>query len=200
MPFELPKGLKPEDEFRHSPKKGAENLLYGDTLWVSVVDPEAGIHGVNHFHLTNKGFARFEALYVIDGVVQLYANKIPLDPKPDNGPWSDGRLEYEVVDPFEHIRISFDWKTFAFDLDFKGRFAPSTTTTSTCWSSRAPQRARRSPRSPSRTTSRGPAILSRASSATRPSASPPGATSSARPSPRAGGSRCGARGPRRSRS
>jgi len=124
MPFELPKRLEPEDEFRHSPKKGAENILYGDTLWVSVVDPEAKIHGVNHFHLTNNGFARFEALYVIDGVVQLYGNKIPLDPKPDNGPWTDGRLEYEVVDPFEHVRISFDWKTFAFDLDFKGRFAP----------------------------------------------------------------------------
>ena len=79
MPFELPQGLKPEDEFRHSPKKGAEDILYGDTLWMSVVDPEAKIHGVNHFHLTNKGFARFESLYVIDGVVQLYGNKIPLD-------------------------------------------------------------------------------------------------------------------------
>jgi len=123
MPFELPKNLKPEDEFRHSPKKGAEDILYGDTLWVSVVDPEAKIHGVNHFHLTNNGFARFEALYVIDGVVQLYANKIPLDPKPDNGPWTDGRLKYEVVDPFEHIRISCDWRAFAFDLDFKPRFA-----------------------------------------------------------------------------
>jgi len=124
MPFELPKGLKPEDEFRHSPKKGAEKILYGDTLWVSVVDPEANIHGVNHFHLTNNGFARFESLYVIDGVVQLYGNKIPLDPKPDSGPWSDGRLEYEVIEPFEHIRISLDWEAYGFELDFKGRFDP----------------------------------------------------------------------------
>jgi len=124
MSFKIPEGLKPEDEFRHSPKKGAEDILYGDTLWVSVVDPEAGIHGVNHFHLTNNGFARFESLYVIDGVVQLYGNKIPMDPKPDNGPWTDGRLKYEVIDPYEHIRISLDWDAYSFDLDFKGRFDP----------------------------------------------------------------------------
>ena len=79
--------------------------------------------GVNHFHLTNKGYARFEALYVIDGVVQLYGNKVPLDPEPDGGPWSDGRMVYEVVEPFEHIRIGLDWRAFGFDLDFKGRFS-----------------------------------------------------------------------------
>jgi hypothetical protein len=123
MPFEIPPGLKPEDEFRHSPKKGAEKLLYGDTLWVSVVDPEANVHGVAHFHLTNNGFARFESLFVIDGVQQLYANKIPLDPKPDKSPWDDGRLKYEVVDPFEHIRITYDGAAYGYDLDFKARFA-----------------------------------------------------------------------------
>jgi hypothetical protein len=57
-------------------------------------------------------------------VVQLYGNKVPLDPKPDAGPWSDGRLRYSVVEPWNHIKISFDWEAFAFDLDFKGRFAP----------------------------------------------------------------------------
>jgi hypothetical protein len=124
MSFELPPGLRAEDEGRHAVPKGAENLIYGDTLWVSVVDPKAGIHGVNHFHFTNKGFARYESLYVIDGVPQLYGNKFPLDTKPDAGPWSDGRLQYEVVDPFEHIRITFDGPAYAFDLDFKGRFAP----------------------------------------------------------------------------
>ncbi len=33
-------------------------------------------------------------------------------------------MKYEVVDPYNHIRISLDWERFAFDLDFKGRFAP----------------------------------------------------------------------------
>ena len=97
MPFESPPNLTDADEYRHSKPKGAEGLLYGDTLWVSVVDPAAGVHGVIHFHLTNNGYARFESLFVIDGVVQLYGNKIPLDPEPARGPWSDGLLAYSVI-------------------------------------------------------------------------------------------------------
>jgi hypothetical protein len=44
-------------------------------MWVSVADPQADVFGVNHFHLTTKGYARFEALYVIEDVTQLYGNK-----------------------------------------------------------------------------------------------------------------------------
>jgi len=124
MPFDPPPNLTVQDEYRHPKAKGAEDLLYGDTLWMSVVDPAAGVHGVIHFHLTNNGFARFESLFVIDGVVRLYGNKIPMDPEPDDGPWSDGRLTYAVVEPWNHIKITFDWEDFAFDLDFRGRFAP----------------------------------------------------------------------------
>jgi hypothetical protein len=101
MKLPLCPSLKPEDEHRHATPVGAEKHLFGDTLWVSVVDPHANVFGVNHFHLTNCGYARFEALYVIDGVVQLYGNKIQLDPEPDAGPWSDGRLSYEVVETGE---------------------------------------------------------------------------------------------------
>jgi hypothetical protein len=122
--YKAPEGLTDRDEFRHDGRKIASEVLYGDTLWMSVVDPEAGVHGVNHFHLTNRGYARFESLYVIDGVRQYYGNKIPLDPKPDDGPWTDGRMKYEVIEPWEHIRISLDWEKYAFELDFKGRFAP----------------------------------------------------------------------------
>ena len=114
--------IKPEDEFRHACPAEAKDGLWGDTLWVSVVDPAANIFGINHFHLTNKGYARYEALYVIDGVQQLYGNKIPLGEKPDRGPWSDGRLSYEVVKPLEEIRIAFDGPRYGFDLRFTGRF------------------------------------------------------------------------------
>lgn len=124
MTFQLPPGLSAADEARHQPPDGIEDRLYGDTLWLSVVDPEAKVFGVNHIHLTNKGYARFEALYVIDGAIQLYGNKFPLDPAADAGPWSDGTLSYEVVEPYEHIRMTLDWRRFGFDLDFKGRFAP----------------------------------------------------------------------------
>jgi len=114
--------IRPEDEYRHACPPEEAGGLWGDTLWVSVVDRDANIFGINHFHLTNKGYARFEALYVIDGVVQLYGNKYPLDPSPDRGPWSDGRLSYQVVKPLEEIRIQFDGPRFAFDQTFKGRF------------------------------------------------------------------------------
>jgi hypothetical protein len=125
MGFSAPEGLVDADEYRHPLAKGSnDDVLFGDTLWVSVVDPEAGIHGVNHWHLSNKGYARFESLYVIDGVRQYYGNKVPLDVTPDNGPWTDGRMTYEVVEPWDHIKISLDWEAYAFDLDFKGRFAP----------------------------------------------------------------------------
>ena len=125
MSYDPPQGLTADDEYRHPLVGGSnEDVLFGDTLWVSVVDPEAGIHGVNHFHLSNKGYARYESLYIIDGVPQYYGNKHPLDVTPDRGPWTDGRMKYEVVEPYNHIRISLDWEAYAFELDFKGRFAP----------------------------------------------------------------------------
>ena len=124
MSFDPPDGLRAQDEYRHPLHGAPDNVLFGDSLWVSVVDPEAGIHGVNHLHLTNRGFARYEALYIIDGVLQQYGARVPLSVETDDGPWTDGRMKYEVVDPYNHIRISLDWDRFAFDLDFKGRFAP----------------------------------------------------------------------------
>ncbi len=124
MSFMAPRQLTDADEYRHARPEGSGDLLFGDTLWVSVVDPKAGIHGVIHAHLTNNGFARFESLFVIDGVVQLYGNKVPLQPEPDRGPFSDGRLSYTVVKPWEHIAIEFDWEAFGFALDFRARFAP----------------------------------------------------------------------------
>ena len=119
MSFQPPDGLTIEDEYRHLLQDAPDNVLFGDSLWVSVVDPESGIHGVNHMHLTNKGYARFEALYVIDGVLQQYGNKCPLPYEVDQGPWTDGRMTYEVVDPYNHIRIKLDWDNFSFDLFFQ---------------------------------------------------------------------------------
>ncbi len=114
--------VKVEDEFRHPAPKEVAHELWGDTLWVSVVDRPTNLFGILHFHLTNKGYARYESLFIIDGVQQLYGNKHPLSEKADKGPWSDGRLKYEVVKPLEEIRITFDGPRYAFDLRFKGRF------------------------------------------------------------------------------
>ena len=108
------------DEYRHD--QADVEGLWADTLWVSVVDREANVFGIIHFQLTNKGYARYESLFVIDGVQQQYGNKYPLAIESDKGPWTDGVLKYEVVKPLEEIRITFDWTRFAFDLTFKGRF------------------------------------------------------------------------------
>jgi hypothetical protein len=114
--------MKDEDEYRHPSPDPDPNKLWGDTLWVSTVDREANIFGINHFHLTNKGYARFEALYIIDGVVQQYGNKVPLGREIDRGPWTDGVLKYEVIKPQQAIRITMDGPRFAFDLTYTGRF------------------------------------------------------------------------------
>ncbi len=126
MPLSAPDGLVDADEYRHPLPNAPDHVLFGDTLWVSVVDPAAGVHGVCHWHLSNKGYARFESLFVIDGVVQLYGNKVPLSIEcaDDKGPWSDGRMTYEVVEPWNHIRICLDWQKYAYELDFRGRFEP----------------------------------------------------------------------------
>ncbi|MBQ61547.1 MAG: hypothetical protein CMQ19_05665 [Gammaproteobacteria bacterium] len=110
------------DDFRHVAPAEAENELWGDTLWISVVDREANIFGIIHLHLTNKGWGRFESLFVIDGVQQQYGNKYPLTKDTDQGPWSDGLLTYEVIKPLDEIRVQFNGPRYGFDLNFKGRF------------------------------------------------------------------------------
>ncbi|MBT4494459.1 MAG: hypothetical protein HOC70_14550 [Gammaproteobacteria bacterium] len=121
--------VSPEDEYRHAVPESSDGApidrvegLYGDTLWVSVVDRPANIFGIIHFHLTNRGWGRFESLFVIDGVQQQYGNKFPLTKEADKGPWSDGVLTYEVVKPLEQIRIQFDGPRYGYDLTFTGRF------------------------------------------------------------------------------
>ncbi len=114
--------MKDADEYRHPSPNSDPKELWGDTVWISTVDREANIFGINHFHFTNRNYARFEALYVIDGVQQQYGNKVPLDPEPDNGPWTDGILTYEVVEPQKAVRVVMDGPRFGFDLTYTGRF------------------------------------------------------------------------------
>ncbi len=118
-----PPRLTVADEGRHSTPEGAEGRLFGDTLWMSVVDPEANIFGVNHFYLSNRGWGRFETYYLIDGVQQSYAMRAPVPVDAEGGPWSDGTLTYEVVEPFSHIRITMDGPRYGFEFDFRARFA-----------------------------------------------------------------------------
>jgi hypothetical protein len=117
-----PPRLTVADEGRHATPDGAGGL-FGDTLWVSVCDPAANIFGVNHLYLSNQGWGRFETYYLIDGVQQSYARRASIPVEAEAGPWTDGSLTYEVVDPYDHIRISLDSQRYGFELDFRGRFA-----------------------------------------------------------------------------
>jgi len=114
--------INAQDEYRHAAPPEVSHGLWGDTLWISVVDRAANIFGIIHFHLTNRGWGRFESLFIIDGVQQLYGNKHPLAREADQGPWSDGVLTYTVVRPLEEIRVTFDGPRYGYDLLFRGRF------------------------------------------------------------------------------
>ena len=89
-------------ELRHPVPEGAGDRLSGDTLWVGVVDPKANVLGINHLHLTMKGYARLQAIA-------------------GRGPWSGGSLTCEVVDLLEQLRMTMDGPDLGFNLDIKGR-------------------------------------------------------------------------------
>ena len=114
--------ISERDEYLHLKEAPDPKALFTDSLGVWLIDRQANICGINHISLTNHGYGRYSALYIIDGVQQLYGNKHPIPEDPGHGPWSDGRLTYQVVKPLQEIRITFDGLRYAFDLTFTGRF------------------------------------------------------------------------------
>ncbi|MBW1683932.1 MAG: hypothetical protein JRS35_02600 [Deltaproteobacteria bacterium] len=67
----------PDDEYLHPAPADIEGL-WSDNLWFSICDREADVFGVNHIHATNKGYARYSTMLVIDGLPMPWANKAPL--------------------------------------------------------------------------------------------------------------------------
>ncbi|MBT4160745.1 MAG: hypothetical protein HOC70_00585 [Gammaproteobacteria bacterium] len=114
--------IKDEDEYLHLAPEGYEGL-WSDNLWFSFVDREADVHGINHIHVTNKGYARFSTCLVIDGIEMPWANKVPYHDIGKFDQLSDGgRMIYEVVKPQEELRIQADNDKYGFDVTFKARF------------------------------------------------------------------------------
>jgi hypothetical protein len=117
-----PPRLRPEDEGLHAAPPHAEDALWGDAFWLTVQDAAADVFGVNHFFLTNRGFGRYQAHYWLDGVQQSYSRKALAAAAAGAMSWSDGRLTYEVVAPFDAIRLTMDNPKYGFDLEFRGRY------------------------------------------------------------------------------
>jgi hypothetical protein len=113
--------VQPEDEYLHLAPEDLEGL-WSDNLWFSICDREADVFGVNHVHATNKGYARYSTMLVIDGVPQPWANKAPHEPIEKFDVLTEGHYAYRVVKPLEEIRITFDGPRYGFDLTYRGRF------------------------------------------------------------------------------
>lgn len=96
--------------------------LWSDTLWLCSIDPGAGVVGVNALQITSKGFCRFQSHYWIDGVQQSHGCKASMAYDATSTRWSDGFLTYEILEPFEHVRLTMENPRFAFELDYHARF------------------------------------------------------------------------------
>jgi hypothetical protein len=107
-------------EYPHPPP-APEPVCWGDTMWVSLIDPAAGIYAINHIYLTNRGMGRFQCHCWIDGVQQTWGRTAPIVLDPALRKWSDGNLTYEVLEPFRRLRITMDNPMFAFDVEYIAR-------------------------------------------------------------------------------
>jgi hypothetical protein len=113
--------IAPEDEYLHPAPEGTVGL-WSDNLWFSICDREADIFGVNHIHATNKGYARYSTMLVIDGLPMPWANKVPLTESGVFDELGEGHMSYRVIEPLQELRITFDGPRYGFDLTYRGRF------------------------------------------------------------------------------
>jgi hypothetical protein len=120
----IPPRLTAADEGLHAPPPEAADRLFADTVWLSAMDPAAGIWGISQMHISpNRGYGRFQSLFWIDGVGQVYTGKAIGGLEVGQTSWSDGGLRYEVLEPFERIRLTMDNPRFGFDFGYVARHA-----------------------------------------------------------------------------
>ena len=116
--------MTPDDEYLHRPPEGSQGL-WSDNFWFSVVDQEADVYGINHISASlSHGYLRASAFYVIDGVHQQWASRQPLADETHFDSLGDGRLRFEVLEPFSRYRWQLDGPKFSFDLTYTARFDP----------------------------------------------------------------------------
>lgn len=112
----------PSDEGLHSPPKEAEGRLFGDTIWLSLIDPDAGVWGSIHQHVCpNRGYARFGVYLDVDDTEQVYLGKAVGGLSYGDMAWSDGSFHYEVIEPYNRFAVKLDGPRFSFDLTYTAR-------------------------------------------------------------------------------
>jgi hypothetical protein len=114
--------MKPEDNLLHPCPSEADPRYWCDTMWLDVVDRQADVFAVFHFHFVQGHHARVQANFLIGGKSIYWGTRYPFNPEPDSRRWSDGTLTLEVVIPFKELRIQFDSPHIGCDLAFRGRF------------------------------------------------------------------------------
>jgi hypothetical protein len=118
----IPPRLSVADEGLHAPPPEASDRLFADTVWLSAIAPDSGVWGISQMHIaTNRGYGRFQSLFWIDGVGQMYTGKQIGGLDYGQTRWSDGAMSYEVLEPFEAVRLTLDNPRFAFDLTYTAR-------------------------------------------------------------------------------
>ena len=112
----------PEDEGLHAPPPEAAGGLFADTVWLSAIDPAAGIWGLSQMHISaNREYGRYQSLFCIDGVEQVYLGKQVGGLEYGQRKWSDGQMTYEVIEPYEEIKLTLECTRFAYELTYKAR-------------------------------------------------------------------------------
>ncbi len=96
--------LEPEDEYCHRPDDVSN---YNESMYFNVFDPARKIGG--WFRLgnrVNEGYAEMSAcVYLPDGRIGFMYGRPKID---NNDEMRAGGMRFEVVKPFEHLRVTYD--------------------------------------------------------------------------------------------
>ncbi len=111
--------MKPQDEFIHDYPKNLDTP-WKENWYFNFVDRKNRAWGISHITLMRhiqKG--RFSTIHVIDGQIIPYSNLIDIS---NLKTMSDDKLTFEVIEPFEKFRVTFNGPQHQLDLTYDARF------------------------------------------------------------------------------
>ena len=96
--------LEPEDEYPHEPDEASN---YNESMYLNAFDPRQGAGGWFRIgNRVNEGYAEMTVcVYLPDGRIGFTYGRPAIDA---NDAMDAGGLRIDVVEPFEHLRVSYD--------------------------------------------------------------------------------------------